>query len=108
MLPHAGMAGLGDVFTAQPSATQTATFVALVVGILSALLGVRVMDSFIAFASDGWLAATLWNGVDVLISGALLAGGAVFMHEIVETWSVASARSTSACRPPARAMPADR
>lgn len=73
------------VGTAQPSATQTATFVALVVGIFSALLGVRVMDSFIAFASDGWLAATLWNGVDVLISGALLAGGAVFMHEIVET-----------------------
>ena len=71
--------------TPQASATQTATFVALVVGILSALLGVRVMDSFIAFASDGWLAATLWNGVDVLISGALLAGGAVFMHEIVET-----------------------
>jgi hypothetical protein len=73
------------VGAARPSATQPATFVALIVGILAALLGVRVMDSFIAFASDGWLAAMLWNGVDILISGTLLAGGAVFMHEIVET-----------------------
>ena len=89
-----------SVGTTQSSATQVATFVALVVGVFVALLGVRLMDSFIAFKSDTWLPNTLWNGVDVLISGALLAGGAVFIHEIVETL-VGGVRSINAKISPA-------
>lgn len=88
------------VATTQRSASQIATFVALIVGVLVAVLGVRLMDSFVSFSSTTWLPNTLWNGVDVLISGALLAGGAVFIHEIVETL-VGGVRSINARISPA-------
>jgi len=75
---------IGEVDAATPSAAKTATFAALTIGVLVALLGVRLLDSFVKFEGD-WLPMTLWSGIDVLFSGALLAGGAVFIHEIVET-----------------------
>ncbi|NSL20194.1 hypothetical protein [Agrobacterium tumefaciens] len=65
------------ISTTQQSASQVTTFVALIVGVLVAVLDVRLMDSFVSFSSTTWLPNTLLNGVDVLISGALLAGVAV-------------------------------
>lgn len=72
----------------QLPATQTAMVVSIIVSVLVAALGVRVFDSFIEFttaASGSTWPEHVWNGINILISGGLLAGGAAFLHEIVET-----------------------
>lgn len=67
-------------------ATGVATGVALCAGLIAGLLGVRVVNSFIVFSTDqSATAIAIWNGLDILLSAGLLAGGAVFLHEIVET-----------------------
>ncbi len=62
----------------------------IVLGIIAALVGVRLMSVFGSpIATDAvidapYIMEVLWFGLDVLISGGLLAGGAKIFHDIAE------------------------
>lgn len=76
--------------TADPSAEgakQPASIGALVLGVLIAMVSVRILDTLGQFTSNSILAKAIWNGVDVIISGGLLAGGSFLIHEVMETIS---------------------
>jgi hypothetical protein len=75
---------------ADPSAEgakQPASISALVLGTLIAMVSVRILDTLGQFTSDSIWAKAIWNGVDVVISGGLLAGGSFLIHEVMETIS---------------------
>lgn len=66
-------------------ATIKATLAALVLGLLISLVGVRILPS-VGFAGVelSWPMEWIRSGVDVVISGALMAGGSLLVHEVAE------------------------
>jgi hypothetical protein len=76
---------------ANPSATsarQPASITSLTLGILIAIAGVRILDTLGTLpTTTSTIAATIWKGVDVVLSGGLLAGGSFLIHEVTETIS---------------------
>ncbi|WP_246723447.1 hypothetical protein [Rhizobium brockwellii] len=70
-----------------PDAKRPASVAALVLGILIAIAGVRILDTLgtVSFSGSGqWLATAIWKGVDIVLSGGLLAGGSFLIHEVME------------------------
>lgn len=70
-----------------PDAKRPASVAALVLGILIAIAGVRILDTLgtVNFSGSGqWLATAIWQGVDIVLSGGLLAGGSFLIHEVME------------------------
>jgi hypothetical protein len=73
--------------TDRPSAAKHASWVALILGLLIAFAGVRILPS-VGFGPSGelhWVMSWIRSSVDVIISGGLLAGGSFLLHEVAET-----------------------
>ncbi len=69
---------------------QIAFVAALVLGILVSALGVRGLGLFVdpaAFADLSAVQRNLFNAVDVLLTGALLGGGADGLHKLVSVFT---------------------
>jgi hypothetical protein len=86
--PNASVASsLEQKFLLYRSATRQIAFLAgLGLGTIISALGVRAMQPFFepnAFQALPTLQQTLLTGIDVLVSGALLAGGASGLHQLV-------------------------
>jgi len=65
--------------------TRPATIAAILLGLLVALSGVRLMETLGALGEDaGAISQLIWNGVDIAISGGLMAGGSALFHELAE------------------------
>ncbi|MCG7927705.1 MAG: hypothetical protein JAY67_19470 [Candidatus Thiodiazotropha taylori] len=64
-------------------ATKRAAIAAIALGVVLAVVGVRVLDAAVSTAITG-IQAWLWTGADVIISAGLLAGGSVLVHELME------------------------
>jgi hypothetical protein len=70
--------------------TQRITFVVgLLFGVLVASTGLRVLDGLILI-DDYWKANPVWQtrvwwGVDILLTGGVIGGGAAGIHELVKT-----------------------
>ena len=65
-------------------AKQPASIAALTLGILIAIVGVRILDTIGTLSATSIWATAIWNGVDVVLSGGLLAGGSFLIHEVTE------------------------
>lgn len=79
-----------------PPATATALTVALVISVILAVVGIRLLGTLVeltianqsvgeAVAKDKVLAQTLFYGIDVLISAGLMAGGSVVFHPLIKS-----------------------
>jgi hypothetical protein len=66
------------------NARRPASIVALTLGILIAIVGVRILDTIGTLTATSIWATAIWNGVDVVLSGGLLAGGSFLIHEVTE------------------------
>jgi len=69
-----------------PPANGPASVAALTLGILLALSGVRVLSVLLEVNEPppGGVQGWFWNGIDIILSGGMLAGGAFVFHEISE------------------------
>lgn len=65
-------------------ATRTANIAAIVLSILVALAGVRLITTLGDPASDSWITSWIWFGTDIVVSAGLMAGGSVLFHEVAE------------------------
>lgn len=66
-------------------ATVPATTTGIVLGLLVAFAGLRLLDTVgVPSDSSNKIAGLLWFGVDVVVSGGLMAGGAALFHEVAE------------------------
>lgn len=64
-------------------AKQAAMQAALVLSVLVALAGVRVIETLVQLdASASVIKAAVWHGIDILVSAGLMAGGADLFHKI--------------------------
>jgi hypothetical protein len=73
--------------TDRPSAATHASIAALILGLLVAFAGVRILPS-VGFGPNAelpWVMSWIRAAVDVIISGGLLAGGSMLVHEVAET-----------------------
>jgi hypothetical protein len=69
----------------QKDGTRPATVASILLGLLVALSGVRLMETLGAPGDDaGAISQLIWNGVDIAISGGLMAGGSALFHEAAE------------------------
>lgn len=71
---------------APPPATRTAATAALALGLLTAAAGVRILPS-LGLAPSAALPPALnllRGGIDILLSGALMGGGSMLVHEAAE------------------------
>lgn len=79
-----------DRFTTSDSdrrrdAARPATVASTLLGLLTALSGVRLMATLGAPPPDaGLMSKIVWTGVDVALSGGLMAGGSALFHEAAE------------------------
>ncbi|MEM9670432.1 MAG: hypothetical protein AAF950_16040 [Pseudomonadota bacterium] len=67
-------------------AQKEAAIVTMLLGIIAAIVGIRTLNPFVpdeGFAAFTNVQKSLVAGVDVLLTGALLAGGADALHQIV-------------------------
>ncbi len=74
--------GTTDPINHNPT-TVVAAVTALALGLLVALVGVRVLDVLLVsplVGIHGWI----WAGVDIVISAGLMAGGSALVHEVME------------------------
>ncbi|GHF82474.1 hypothetical protein [Thalassotalea marina] len=83
--------------SAKNHATQIiAAKASLILGVLAAFAGVRLMDVFgipvAGSATTTFILRSCWYGIDVVISGGLLAGGAAIFHEIINILQIGLAR----------------
>lgn len=66
-------------------ATQVAMIAALILSILVAAAGGRIIATLVTLSNDADVfKATVWNGVDVMVSAGLMAGGADVFHRVAE------------------------
>ena len=63
-------------------ASKEAMIAALVLSILVALCGVRIIESLIEFKTAEDLKAAVWHGVDIIVSAGLMAGGSDLFHKL--------------------------
>lgn len=67
------------------SGALPAAYAAVLLGLLIALSGLRVLETLGALRDDaGFLPRLIWGGVDIAISGGLMAGGSALFHEAAE------------------------
>jgi hypothetical protein len=66
-------------------ATRPATIAAIVLSVLLALSGVRLLET-VGQLGEGaeWFTIIIWYGVDIVISAGLMAGGSNLFHEVSE------------------------
>lgn len=66
-------------------ASQPAMIAGLVLGVLVAACGVRIINTFATLpTSAGPFASIAWHGVDIFVSAGLMAGGADLFHKLTE------------------------
>ena len=65
-------------------ATRVANTAAIVLGILVALAGVRLLSTLGTPEGANGLTTVIWFGSDVVLSAGLMAGGSVIFHEVAE------------------------
>ncbi|MCS6758937.1 MAG: hypothetical protein MO852_07855 [Candidatus Devosia euplotis] len=66
-------------------ATQAAMIAALILSILVAAAGGRIIATLVTLSDNADIfKATVWNGVDVMVSAGLMAGGADVFHRVAE------------------------
>lgn len=66
-------------------AKQPAMIAALVLSVLVALSGVRIIETLVTLdVSAGFLKSAVWYGVDIMVSAGLMAGGADLFHKLAE------------------------
>ncbi len=65
-------------------ATRAANTAAIVLSILVALAGVRLLSTLGDPASQHWITSIIWFGSDIVVSAGLMAGGSVLFHEVAE------------------------
>ncbi|MCP4385543.1 MAG: L,D-transpeptidase family protein [Hyphomicrobiales bacterium] len=65
-------------------ATRTANIAAIVLSILVAVAGIRLMATLGEPVFDHWITSWIWFGTDIVVSAGLMAGGSVLFHEIAE------------------------
>jgi hypothetical protein len=64
-------------------ASKPAMIAALVVSVLVALSGVRIIESLVILKPAATLLqAAVWNGVDIIVSAGLMAGGSDLFHQV--------------------------
>jgi hypothetical protein len=66
------------------NATRTASIAAIVLSVLVAVAGVRLMTTLGEPVSDHWITSWIWYGTDIVVSAGLMAGGSVLFHEVAE------------------------
>lgn len=69
------------------NAAVVASMASLVLGLLVALSGIRLLETVVALVPGEVrvLPRAIWYGTDIVISGGLLAGGSAIFHEGAET-----------------------
>ena len=67
----------------RPPATKTATAAAFALGLLVSLAGLRLLAVMLCPTGES-RGVWLWNGVDIVITAGLLAGGSTLIHEVME------------------------
>ncbi|MEO1110209.1 MAG: hypothetical protein AAFX90_20040 [Pseudomonadota bacterium] len=65
-------------------ATRAANAAAIVLSILVALAGVRLLSTLGEPASQNSITTIIWFGSDIVVSAGLMAGGSVLFHEVAE------------------------
>jgi hypothetical protein len=66
-------------------ASKPAMIAALVLSGLVALSGVRIIDSLVTLSANATLLQkAVWNGVDIIVSAGLMAGGSDLFHQLAE------------------------
>lgn len=65
-------------------ATSAANATAIVLSVLLALAGVRLLSTLGDPVSQHWLTTVIWFGSDIVVSAGLMAGGSVLFHEVAE------------------------
>lgn len=63
-------------------ASRPAMIAALVVSLLVATSGVRIIQTFVTVSDLGFFKSVLWHGVDILVSAGLMAGGSDLFHKL--------------------------
>ena len=88
---YLGAAGMNgddrfDVATSErlQNAVRPASIAAIVLGLLVALSGIRLMQAIGSLEGGNALANAIWAGVDIVVSGGLMAGGSALIHEVAE------------------------
>lgn len=66
-------------------AQRPATIAALVISLLVAMSGVRLIETLVELQpNSGFWKTVVWHGVDVFVSAGLMAGGADLFHKLAE------------------------
>ncbi|UWQ74042.1 L,D-transpeptidase family protein [Leisingera sp. M658] len=66
------------------NATPVANTAAIVLSLLVATAGVRLMATLGQPEDPAWITSLIWHGTDIIVSAGLMAGGAVLFHELAE------------------------
>ena len=78
--------GEGSSRTVQKrNAQQPAMVAALILGVLAAVCGLRLLETLVSQDQEAPLIqAAIWHGVDVIVSAGLLAGGSDLFHRVAQ------------------------
>lgn len=69
----------------QTNAKQPSMVAALVLSILVAISGVRIIETLVTFnGGTDMLKSIVWNGIDIMVSAGMMAGGADLFHKVAE------------------------
>lgn len=72
----------------QTNAKQPSMVAALVLSILVAISGVRIIETLVTFnGGTDMLKSIVWNGIDIMVSAGMMAGGADLFHKVAEVLS---------------------
>lgn len=72
----------------QTDAKQPSMVAALVLSILVAVSGVRIIETLVMFnGGTDLLKSMVWNGIDIMVSAGMMAGGADLFHKVAEVLS---------------------
>jgi hypothetical protein len=80
-----------NTFVKTRDASQAALLVALIIGVLVAISGIRIIETLVTLTVapgsgfwNGFVKSSIWYGIDILVSAGLMAGGADVMHKVAE------------------------
>lgn len=74
-----------NVVVKTQDAKQPAMIAALVLSVLVALSGVRIIETLVTLdVNAGFLKSAVWYGIDIMVSAGLMAGGADLFHKVAE------------------------
>lgn len=87
-----------------PPANKTALVAALVISMLVALCGLRLIETLVAVKPDASLVPRMvWHGVDIVVSAGLMAGGAELFHQLTTVLTTGLQRIRVSFKAPAPA-----